>query len=774
MPSFNRVQILCSLISTFLTFVYAHDCNGQFVDNFSDGNFTTNPTWTGTDTKFSILSGLLKLKAPAVSETAYLSTPSASINNASWEFLVTISGGTSSANYTDVYLVSDAAILTSSLNGYFVRIGNTADEVALYQQTGTTKTKIIDGLDGRVNQTLANIKIKVARDVNGAWQLFTDATNSGYVLEGSVINADIFSSAFFGVVCAYSATRSNDYGFDDFVVTGDPYVDPSQPAEYKDVIITEIFADPSPVIGLPEAEFIELYNRSNKIINLTGWKFTDGSSTAILSGMFQPGEYRIVTATSSAPDFVPFGSTLGVANFPTLNNNGDNLELRRKDNLLIDKVSYADTWYRDEDKKQGGYTLELIDPGNPCGEGNNWIASEAEKGGTPGSENSVFESKPDLTGPKLLKAVPLLANTLRVQFDEKLLAEIPDVSSFTITPETNIVSVEFTDESLTTIKLTLDVDLATRTQYTLAAKRIFDCNGNEIQADYSTAIFALPEPAAERDLIVNEILFNPRPAGNDFVEIYNNSDKYISLKDWSVSNYIDNQLVNAKKISTEEVVIAPHTFLVCTEDVNVLLNDYVQAVEKNIFVIDDLPSFNDDEGTVALINSDGKVIDFFLYTEDYHSVFLKDKEGVSLERISANAETNEASNWKSASSASGFATPGYINSNARGEMLADKVNVEPEIFEPVTGQPAFTQIHYNFDAGGYVANVKILDSRGRQIKQLANNEVLGTSGFFRWDGDTTDGTKARTGYYTVWMEVFNSTGNVETFRKRVIVASKFQ
>jgi hypothetical protein len=213
--------------------------------------------------------------------------------------------------------------------------------------------------------------------------------------------------------------------------------------------------------------------------------------------------------------------------------------------------------------------------------------------------------------------------------------------------------------------------------------------------------------------------------------------------------------------------------VVFTEDKNVIMGEYIQAHANRIFVVSNLPSFNDDEGTVTLLDSDDTIIDFFSYRDDYHMVFLKDDEGVSLERISAAGRTNEAANWQSASSTAGFATPGYVNSNSRSEMLTDQVKVEPEIFEPITGQPSFTQIHYNFNTGGYVANVKILDAQGREIKRLVNNATLGTTGFFRWDGDTNEGSKARTGYYVVWMEVFNADGKIEALRKRVIVASRF-
>lgn len=761
------------MMMSSLTLVSAHVCTAQFTDTFSDGDFSTNPVWSGTDTKFSIPSEMLRLSAPPITETAYLSTPNASMNNATWEFLVTITNGTSSSNYTDVYLVSDAPVLTGSLNGYFVRIGNTADEVSLYVQTSTTKTEIIDGADSRINQSAATLKIQVTRDANGLWQLSVDPTLTGYIVEGSVTNVTHVSSMYAGVVCVYTATRSQDYAFDDFVVTGDPYIDPSQPANYKDVIMTEIFPDPSPVIGLPEAEFIELYNRSEKIINLAGWKFTDGGSTAILSGFLQPDEYRIITTTTSASLFVSYGSVLGVANFPTLNNSSDNLELKRSDDLLIDRVSYSDAWYQDEDKKQGGFTLELIDPANPCGEGENWIASEAVAGGTPGTQNSVFENKPDLTGPKLISTFPTSETTLVVKFNEKLEAEEPAVTAFTIMPGIGVQAVLFSDATLATLVLTLTEPLQPRIRYTLTVQNVYDCNANEIETEFSVASFALPEPAVENDLIINEILFNPRPTGIDFVEVYNNSDKYITLKNWSLTNFVNDEILNAKVISTEDVLVAPREYMVFAEDMNIVKGEYVQAKEDRIFVVADLPPFNDDEGTIALVNPEGDIIDYFLYTADYHTVFLKNDEGVSLERISAGAPTNDATNWQSASSTTGFATPGYVNSNARGETLADKVKVEPEIFEPITGQPSFTQIHYHFNTGGYVANVKILDAQGREIKRLANNATLGTTGFFRWDGDTHDGSKARTGYYIVWMEVFHANGTVETLRKRVVVASRF-
>ncbi len=772
----KRSKILISRLYLLAFLLSAHVCAAQFTEDFLDGDFTSSPIWSGDGLKFVVESNQLRLMAPAITDVAYLSTLSASINNAAWSFFVRLDFATSGTNYADVYLVSDNRILTGLLNGYFVRIGNTSDEVSLYRQSGTTKTEIIDGLDLRVGADPVQVRIRVTRDEAGNWELLSDALLSGtYVSEGAIADVTHLASSYSGVLCVYTATRSTSFYFDDFIISGDPFIDPSTPADYKDVTITEIFADPTPVIGLPDAEFVELYNRSSKIINLSGWKFTDGSSTAILpSRLFLPNEYLIMTSTTSAPLYTTFGSVMGVSNFPTLNNTADNLILKRGDNLVIDQVPYSDNWYRDDDKKQGGYTLELIDPANPCGEEENWVAADAANGGTPGIQNSVFANKPDVIGPKIVSVIPTLATELIVRFDEKLDSQLPALIDFSITPNISISQISFVDASLKSLRLTLSASLQVGTTYSVTAQSIYDCNGNALQPDFDAIIFGLPEQALSSDIVVNEILFDPRPTGVDFVEAYNNSSKFINLKNWSIANYENGVVLNAKQITTEDFLLAPDQYIVFTEDNNVVKGEYVLAVEENLFGVTDLPSFNDDAGTVALVDPQTNVIDFFSYTDDYHSIFINDDEGVSLERISFAASTNDQANWKSASSTVGFATPGFVNSNVRGEQTTGKITISPEVFEPITGQPNFTQIQYNFEQGGYVANVKILDFQGREIKQLANNATLGTEGFFRWDGDTDDGAKARTGYYVVWVEVFSANGDLDTFRKRVVVASKFK
>ncbi len=174
-----------------------------------------------------------------------------------------------------------------------------------------------------------------------------------------------------------------------------------------DVVFNEIMANPDPAIGLPEVEYIELYNITNYNIYLKDWILTVGSTQKDFEDdTIKSGEYLVLCDDDMEDLLADYGETSTFSSL-SLTDGGQTLVLRDADEKIISQVMYTDDWYQDEFKAEGGWSLEQIDPLNPCGEENNWIASVDESGGTPGKQNSVFDSNPDVEAPVLLRIAVL-------------------------------------------------------------------------------------------------------------------------------------------------------------------------------------------------------------------------------------------------------------------------------------------------------------------------------------------------------------------------------
>lgn len=182
--------------------------NGQLTESFSDGDYTNNPNWNGQTNAWVInAAGQLQSNVETVNSTFYLSTANALATDVEWEFYVRLAFNTSSANYADVFLMASAAdISANTTTGYFVRIGNTKDEISLYRKDGSSSTLVIDGVDGITNTSNNTLKIKVIRKGNNNWQLLRDITGTGntYQSEGVANDNTYTNSAYFGFLIKQS------------------------------------------------------------------------------------------------------------------------------------------------------------------------------------------------------------------------------------------------------------------------------------------------------------------------------------------------------------------------------------------------------------------------------------------------------------------------------------------------------------------------------------------------------------------------------------------
>jgi hypothetical protein len=545
------------------------------------------------------------------------------------------------------------------------------------------------------------------------------------------------------------------------------------------LIITEIMADETPVVegpafNLPGAEYLEIYNPTNQVLDLKGVKLSDGGTPAVFPAMvLGPGQYAILNTTSRVSAFTAFGRSIGLSNFPSLNNAGETLTLRGADGKLIFSVTYSDAWYKDSKKKEGGWSLEMIDVSNPCTGFDNWTASVAALGGTPGTQNSVKASRPDNMAPVLVKAQAASPTKLVLIFNEKLDSLTATQATYIIPNGPAVTQVFVAGPTFTTVELTLAQALTANKVLTLEVSNVRDCTGN--LAGLQKKEFALPVPAKDGDLVINELLFNPRTGGVDFVEIANRSNNYIDLKDWKLANFSNDSISNRKVITAEAYVLAPGQLVVITTSPDIVKEQYPNHNPDAFLAMASLPSFNDDEGTVILINANGKQADRFDYTDNMHFKLLDDDEGVSLERIRLDGPT-DAGNFHSAASTAGYATPGLRNSQVQDNVTAASVlTIDPKVFSPDDdGYKDFTTFNFNTSRNGQVASVTIYDSRGHEIIKLVNNQTLAGENFFRWDGTTAAGRKVPVGYYLVLVELFDLSGRQETIKETVVVGARFQ
>ncbi|MFM9005705.1 MAG: lamin tail domain-containing protein [Flavobacteriales bacterium] len=499
----------------------------QCQDDFTDGDFSNNPTWTGSTSNYIVNAGIVELNAPsgAAGQSALaFACDAVPLQNREWRIWVDQNLAGSATNQTRIYFASNGPALNYSgsgsagVEGYFLLLGETLgdDVIRLYSDNGIDTTLIASGQTSIAAAFQARIKITV--DNQHSWTVSADFTGGeNYVDEFSIVENGLSSATHFSIINTYTSSNVDFFSFDD-IYSGPIQVDTSPPgvvavtatslntidvlfneavsatsatdathytivnsgnalsasidannaalvhlttpsfnanttytlgiqqiadiagntmsmpslvefsffepvsAQYRDVIFNEVLADPTPSAGLPGAEFVELYNQHpTNAFNFQGWKFVNSSTEKILpSFTIAPGAHVILCDMTNVSIYQPFGEVVGITSFTALTNTGDSLTLKDNNNQVIDILVYSDDWFETDAKRDGGWSLELVNPNLPCANAANWRESIAANGGTPGAVNSQFNTAPDITAPSVVSIEVLDTQTILVTFSEPM------------------------------------------------------------------------------------------------------------------------------------------------------------------------------------------------------------------------------------------------------------------------------------------------------------------------------------------------------------------
>jgi hypothetical protein len=428
-----------------------------------------------------------------------------------------------------------------------------------------------------------------------------------------------------------------------------------------------------------------------------------------------------------------------------------------KDSALnvIDRVAYTDSWYNDAFKQEGGYTIELINPGDPCSDRSNWTASNAVPGGTPGMQNSVHDPAPDTQTPSLVSTNVVAPDLLELVFSEGMDSVSLANAVMNADPSLSVLSVGIPSLFPETMTVAFAGNITASQAYTFTLGPVADCWTNAATISGS---FALAEEPVAGDLIINEILFDPFTGGSDFVELYNRSQKILDLKNYAIANCDNGSIANMHAIA-DNYLLFPDSYVVLTADSSFQQERFPAAISGTFYQMQ-LPAFDNDSSTVYLLYDSLLLLDKVSYEAGWHLALIDDTENKTLERIDPAGLSSRAGNWHTAAKTVGFGTPGAQNSQYQPGGVNGEFGTLQKIFSPDNdGFEDVLQFFYTMPQPGMIATLKIFDDQGRTVRKLLQSELLGIEGNLSWDGVSDENSKAATGIYLAVIEAFSIDGS---------------
>jgi hypothetical protein len=437
------------------------------------------------------------------------------------------------------------------------------------------------------------------------------------------------------------------------------------------IVVNEIMY--APESGHPE--WVELYNRSNEIINLKKWRISDNSTSAVITNnnkLLAPGSFVVLSRDSSVGYFNR-DIDLIVMSLPQLNNSGDRVVVKDSLANIIDSLDYLPLW-----GGTNGNSLERIDTETGSLNESNWNSSKSRFKGTPGKLNSVTPKNYDLalekfTAPKYIIKGSSINLKLQVK-NEGLQSSSPYTVKFYYDENADSAAQESELFYTASGSVLLSGDSTSLTASFLINNTGINYFIAEVHADTDydsdnnityTKCIGVEVNEIRNDIVINEIMYAPETNHPEYFELYNKSSKTINLKNYSAADAVD-----TIKIINSDLILQPSDYLVIAADSSF----YSYYSERSKVIIKNIPSLNNTGDAVMIIDSLSRVIDSLIFTP-----YWGGSKGNSLERISSLGLSVDSVNWRSSISRY-KGTPGYINSVS---LKQKDVEASRFIFTPV-------------------------------------------------------------------------------------------
>ncbi|MBE6328022.1 MAG: hypothetical protein E7077_13385 [Bacteroidales bacterium] len=217
-----------------------------FVLHFADTEWKN--VWSGDTASFLIEDQSLRLDAENTVSSSSISTKSDAIISSTWHLCGRMDLNPSSSNYLAVYLASSSTDVTdSTLSGYYLLLGKSNDEIALWKSVDGVQKKLGASEKKRLNFSKVQYDIVVQTDNDGNWTLKSKINDDeDYSVDFTANDKDIETSSYFILNPHFSKTRTKHFVFDsisihsDFIDNEPPYV---AGMDFSDSIITVLWSE---------------------------------------------------------------------------------------------------------------------------------------------------------------------------------------------------------------------------------------------------------------------------------------------------------------------------------------------------------------------------------------------------------------------------------------------------------------------------------------------------------------------------------------------------
>lgn len=271
-------------------------------------------------------------------------------------------------------------------------------------------------------------------------------------------------------------------------------------------------------------------------------------------------------------------------------------------------------------------------------------------------------------------------------------------------------------------------------------------------------------PDIGADILISEILPDPLKDGEEFIELYNRSEKVFDLSQYAIASANSKGTTGtARSISKSTLYFYPGTYKLLSRNPASVMAQYPVPQTIETVSVENFPQLTNSEGAVLLLKGD-ETIDSLHYTEKMHDELIRNPKGVSLERVSFRKPTNSQGNFISASATAGYASPGYENSQRENsETKGPAVHLSKQFLS--RNKKETIAIQFNLPVGGKMVNIAVFSSAGSKVHQLVQNHRLGTLDQLHWDGQAANGRKLPVGPYYIHIEIYDTSGYLQHYKE---------